>query len=214
MKNLLLILSCLLLLSSSLMAQEKTMAETADADTKKGYQVGDAIEDFELKNIDGNMVSLKNIEEAKGYIVVFSCNHCPYVVAYEDRMIDLHKKYAPQGYPIVAINPNDLERVPGDSFEAMQERAKEKSFPFYYLRDDDQSIAQRFGATRTPHVYLVQNEADKMVVKYIGAIDDSAFDAEVVEEKYLETALDAVMKGEAPDPNFTKAIGCTIKWAE
>ena len=175
----------------------------------EGYQVGDTARDFNLKNIDGKMRSLAGIENAKGYIVIFTCNHCPYAIAYEDRIIDLNKKYAPLGYPVVAINPNDVVKQPDDSFEKMQMRAKEKSFTFPYLYDDTQEIAKAFGATRTPHVYLLDKNR---VVRYIGAIDDNHEDATEVKEKYLENAINALRNGQTVAVPQTKAIGCTIKW--
>jgi len=175
-----------------------------------GYHVGDTATDFSLKNIDGEMVSLADYEDAKGYIVTFTCNHCPYAVMYEDRLIDIHNKYAPKGYPVVAINPNDPAAQPDDSYKMMQKRAEEKGFPFAYLFDEGQKIYPVYGATKTPHVFLL--DADRKV-KYIGAIDDSPRDADAVEEKYLEDAIMAIEGGKNPDPSSTKAIGCSIKTA-
>ncbi|MFZ4634927.1 MAG: thioredoxin family protein [Saprospiraceae bacterium] len=175
----------------------------------EGYQVGDTARDFNLKNIDGNMLSLAGVQNAKGYIVIFTCNHCPYAIAYEDRIIDLNKRYAPLGYPVVAINPNDVVRQPDDSFEKMKVRATEKGFTFPYLYDDTQEIAKAFGATRTPHVYLLDKNR---VVRYIGAIDDNHEDATEVKEKYLENAINALRNGQPVAVPQTKAIGCTIKW--
>jgi len=176
--------------------------------TGKGYQVGDKAADFKLKNVDGTMMSLADMKDAKGYIVTFTCNHCPYSVLYEDRLINLHNEMAAKGYPVVAINPNDPKVQPEDSFEGMQERSKEKKFPFAYLFDDNQQVYPLFGATRTPHVFLLDKE---MVVQYIGAIDNNAKDPEAVTINYVEDAIMALEKGEKPDPNFTKAIGCSIK---
>ncbi len=172
---------------------------------------GDEAPDFKLKNIDGNMISLDDFNTEKGIILIFTCNHCPYAVAYEDRIIDLNDKYAPKGYPVVAINPNDPAVVPEDSFEKMQERANEKGFDFPYLFDEGQKVFPQYGATRTPHIFLIQNEGNKSIVRYIGAIDDNYKDASAVEEKFLENAIAAIEKGETPDPASTKAIGCTIK---
>ena len=123
-----------------------------------GYHVGDNIADFSLKNIDGKNVSLANYTKAKGFIIVFTCNHCPYAKAYEDRIIALDKKYAALGYPVIAINPNDAIQYPEDNFEAMQVRSKEKKFNFPYLYDESQKIAKQFGATKTPHVFIVQKQ--------------------------------------------------------
>ena len=176
------------------------------------YKVGDKVADFSLKNVDGKMVSLSGQSNAKGAIVIFTCNHCPFSKAYEDRIIELHKKYAAKGYPVVAINPNDKDKSPDDSFEKMQERAKEKAFPFPYLYDETQNTAKTFGAARTPHVFIVQKEQKDWVVKYIGAIDNNTEDASKADKKYAEDALAALLAGKNPEVAETKAIGCTIKW--
>ncbi len=172
------------------------------------YKIGEQATDFSLKNIDGKMVSLASLKGVKGYIVIFTCNTCPYAVMYEDRIIELHNKFAPLGYPVVAINPNDPEVKPGDSFAAMQARAKEKSFPFNYLFDEKQNVYPAFGAVRTPHVFLL--DANRYI-RYIGAIDDNAQDASAVTTFYLQDAIMALQAGNNPDPSETKAIGCTIK---
>jgi peroxiredoxin len=173
-----------------------------------GYKIGDQAADFSLKNVDGSMVSLASMKGVNGYIVIFTCNTCPYAQMYEDRIIALHNKYASQGYPVVAINPNDPEVKAGDDFASMQARAKEKKFPFKYLFDEGQKVYPQYGATRTPHVYLL--DANRYV-RYIGAIDDNAQDASAVTVKYVENAIAALKAGNNPDPAETKAIGCTIK---
>lgn len=174
-----------------------------------GYQVGDVAADFNLKNaIDDNSVSLKSYEGVKGYIVAFTCNSCPYAVMYEDRLIELHKKYAPQGYPVVAINPNDPGVQAGDSYALMKKRAADKKFPFKYLFDEGQKVYPLYGATRTPHIYLLDSDR---VVRYIGAIDNNAQDAKAATEHYVMNAIEALKKGEDPNPDFTKAVGCSIK---
>ncbi|MEO6131822.1 MAG: thioredoxin family protein [Saprospiraceae bacterium] len=172
------------------------------------YKVGEQAADFSLKNVDGTMVSLKDYKGVNGYIVVFTCNTCPYALMYEDRIIALHNKYAAQGYPVVAINPNDPSVKPGDDFASMQARAKEKNYPFKYLFDDGQKVFPAFGATRTPHVYLLDSNR---YLRYIGAIDDNAQNPNEVTVKYLENAITALKAGNNPDPSETKAIGCTIK---
>ena len=180
-----------------------------------GYQVGDTARDFKLKNVDGKMVSMADYKDAKGFIVTFTCNTCPYSVAYEDRIIALHNKYAPKGYPVIAINPNDVAASPKDSYADMQQRAKEKNFPFPYLHDETQEITRTYGATRTPHLYIVQKQPDgKYKVAYIGTIDDNSRDAAKVEKKYAEAALDELVAGKPISQPTTKAIGCTIKWKE
>lgn len=174
-----------------------------------GYSVGDVATDFSLQNaIDDSWVSLSDYEDVNGYIVIFTCNTCPYAVMYEDRIIDLHNTFAPQGYPVVAINPNDPDVKAGDSYTAMKERADDKDFPFPYLLDAEQAVFPVYGATRTPHVFLLDNAR---VVHYIGAIDDNPKDAESVTKPYVAMAIEAIEKGETADPSETVAIGCTIK---
>ena len=176
-----------------------------------GYKVGDTARDFSLKNVDGKLVSLAGIKDAKGYIVVFTCNACPYAKAYEDRIIALHKKYESLGYPVVAINSNDKNVQPADSYDNMQKRSKEKQYGFAYLYDETQEIAKSYGATRTPHVYLLDNNR---VVRYIGAIDDNSEEPDQVKEKYLENAVEALRAGKEVSVKETKAIGCSIKWKQ
>ncbi len=177
----------------------------------EGYDVGDVVEDFSLKNINGKMVSLADYQDAKGFILTFTCNTCPFAIAYEDRIIALDKKYAAKGYPVIAINPNNPDVKPGDDFKAMQQRAKEKGFTFPYLVDEGQKVYPKFGATKTPHNYVLQKTSKGLVVKYIGAIDDSSRNPAAVSETYLEDAVDALLNGEEIKIKKTKAIGCTIK---
>lgn len=183
----------------------------AIASFAQGYQVGDVATDFRLKNVDGKYVSMADYPDAKGFIVIFSCNHCPYVVAYEDRMIELHNEFAPKGFPLIAINSNDPEVQPQDSYELMQVRASEKDFPFPYVFDEGQKVLPHYGATRTPHVFLLERAGGELKVAYIGAIDDNYQDASAVKENYLANAIEALMNGQRPEPDFTRAIGCTIK---
>lgn len=191
-----------------------SMHAMVSAQDSQGFGIGDTAKDFNLKTTDGSSVSLKGLDGAKGAIVIFSCNTCPYVVAYEDRMIALHNKYAPQGYPVIAINSNDAKASPGDSFEKMQERAREKGFTFPYAYDQSQEVIKTYGGTRTPHVYLLQKEGSEFVVKYIGAIDNNYQDASAVTERYVEDAISAMMEGKPVANQTTKAIGCTIKWTK
>ena len=178
----------------------------------QGYKIGDVATDFNLKNIDGKMVKMADDKAAKGFVVIFTCNHCPYAVAYEDRIVALDKKYRPLGYPVIAINPNDAMAYPADSFEAMQKRAKDKGFTFPYLVDETQQVAKTYGATKTPHVYLLQKNNNKLVVKYIGTIDDNYQEADEVKEPYLANAIKALLSGKEIAPAETKAVGCSIKW--
>jgi peroxiredoxin len=182
-------------------------AQVVDSDL-----IGKTAPAFNLKNIDGKMVSLNNYTDAKGVIVIFTCNHCPYSKMYEDRIVALDAKFKGQGFPVVAINPNDPTQYPEDDLANMKKRAKKKGFTFPYLVDDSQDIAKAYGATRTPHVYLVQNQGGNFVVSYVGAIDDNAQDEKGVGTKFLEDAIAKISAGQSPEPAHTKAVGCGIKW--
>lgn len=177
----------------------------------QGYRVGDLASDFKLENIDHKFYSFKDFPNAKGFIVVFTCNHCPYAQAYQGRLIEIDKKYKPLGYPVIAVNPNDPDLEPEDSFDNMAKRSKEMGYTFPYLFDSDQAIYRTFGATKTPHVYLLQKSGINLIVKYIGAIDDNYKDAAMVTQPYLTNAIDALLSGKQPNPSNTKAIGCSIK---
>ncbi|WP_036383113.1 thioredoxin family protein [Muricauda sp. MAR_2010_75] len=176
-----------------------------------GYRIGDIATDFSLKNIDGKMVSLSDYENAKGFLVIFTCNTCPYAKAYEDRIIALDKEYKAKGVPVIAINPNNPEIQSGDSFEKMKQRAADKGFTFPYLLDEGQEVFPQYGATRTPHVYLLEKTSQGNVVRYIGAIDDNYQDASKVEDTFVEDAVDAMLAGQEIEVKTTRAIGCTIK---
>lgn len=176
----------------------------------KGYAPGDIAEDFSLKNIDGEMVSMADYEEAKGFVVIFTCNHCPFSIDYEDRIIALDKAYKEKGYPVIAINPNDPELNEEDSYALMQTRAEEKGFTFPYLFDETQEVFPKYGAKKTPHCYVLQKSEAGLKVSYVGAFDDSRA-ADEVEKKYVENALTALMEGNQPDPNEADAFGCSIK---
>ena len=184
----------------------------------QGYEVGDEAIGFKLRNASntvngiGEMVSLADYKNGQGYIVIFTCNHCPFSQAYEDKIIELHKKYAPKGYPVIAISSNDAEAIPDDSYANMKIRSKEKGFNFAYLFDETQEIARVYGPTKTPHVYVLEKKGGKKYVRYIGAIDDNTYNVNKVEEKYLENAVGALLKGEKVKKTFTRAVGCSIKW--
>ncbi len=176
-----------------------------------GYHIGDIATDFELENINGEMVSLADYTDAEGFIVIFTCNTCPYAVAYEDRIIELDQKYAAKGYPVIAIMPNNTDVKPGDSMDNMKKRAASKGFTFPYLIDKGQKIYPQYGATKTPHVYVLQKTDKGNRVEYIGAIDDNYKDASMVNTKYVENAVDALLDGKAVPETKTRAIGCSIK---
>jgi len=215
MKKLLLISMALALVSFTGQSGNNagSINKTEEETGTRGVKVGEKAPDFKLKNIDGKEYSFENIKDGKGnkpkgYIVIFTCNTCPIAKANEQRIIQLHEKYASKGYPVVAIQPNDPNVMPGDSFEAMKSNAKEKGFDFLYLFDDGQEVYPKYGATKTPEVYLVDSN---LTVRYHGAIDDNARDEESVKEKFLENAIKSIDEGKDPKPATTKAVGCGIK---
>jgi len=187
------------------------MVAWKSADTT-GYKVGDVAADFKLKNVDGKMVSLANYKSAKGFIVVFTCNHCPYAKAYESRIMDLDKMYAAKGYPVIAISPNDPVSEPADSFDNMKKLAAQKGYSFPYTIDETQDVTRMYGAKATPHAYVLQKTAKGNVVQYIGAIDNDTENTNPAKVKYVETAVNALLSGKTIETTSTKAIGCTIKW--
>lgn len=176
-----------------------------------GYKVGDEATDFKLKNVDGKWVSLSDYKTAKGFIVIFTCNECPYAKGYENRIIALDKKYKPLGYPVIAINPSDPVKQPVDALPMMQKRAKEKGFTFPYLADEGQHVYPQYGALRTPHVFVLQKETAKNIVRYIGAIDNNHEDANDVSARYVEDAVNALLTNKKIAVETTVAVGCGIK---
>jgi len=191
----------------------QAISNTEKMDKYLGVKVGDKAPAFELKGVDDQLYSFENIKDAngetpKGFVVTFTCNTCPYAVGYEDRLIDLHNKLSPMGYPLVAIQTNDPELKPGDSFDEMKKRHAEKGFPFIYLNDDGQKVYPQYGAKKTPEIYLVDGD---QIVRYHGAIDDNAQHPNAVTINYVENAVAAIEAGQNPDPADVKAIGCSIK---
>ncbi|WP_108807782.1 thioredoxin family protein [Aquimarina spinulae] len=207
MKTLKILVGVAFVIAISAFALDKVSSAKID----KGYSIGDVATDFKLKNVDNSLVSLEDYKDAKGFIVVFTCNHCPYSVAYEDRIIVLDATFKTKGYPVVAINPNNPKAYPDDSFDNMQIRAKDKGFTFPYLFDDGQKIYPQYGATKTPHVYVLEKTPQGNIVRYIGAIDNNYKDASAADQKYVEDAVNALLKGEKVPVEVTKAIGCSIK---
>jgi peroxiredoxin len=176
----------------------------------KSLPLGSTAPAFELKNVDGEMISLAQYAAVPAVCVVFTCNHCPFAKAYEQRLISLQKTYAADQVKFILINPNDPKIKPDDSFEKMIKRAQEKSYPFPYLVDETQNIARAYGAFRTPEVYLFDPNR-KLVYK--GLIDDNTEEKEV-RHSHLRNAIDHLLAGEVSQiqPDSTKAFGCTIKW--
>ncbi len=176
------------------------------------YVLGSKVDDFTLKNIDGTMISLSSYTKNDGVVIVFTCNHCPYSKLYEDRIVALDASMKKKKYSLLAINPNDPIAYPDDSFENMIVRAKEKKFTFPYVIDETQEIAKKFGATRTPHFFILKKVNNSFEIAYIGALDDNAQEPDSVTVNYVEKAVDAIQKGDKVEPTSTKAIGCSIKW--
>ena len=168
--------------------------------------VGDKAPEFKLLNTDGKMVALSDYSNEDGVILVFTCNHCPYAKLYEQRIIDLNKKYQSKNYPVVAINPNDSVAYKVDGYSYMVD----KQYDFPYLLDN-KGVFSEYGATKTPHIFLLKSKGDQFEVAYIGAIDDNPQEASEVKEKYLELAIQSLMEGKTPKYTSTKAIGCSIK---
>ena len=190
-----------------------TLAQTATrAQTLRGYNLGDAIADFRLKNVDGRTMSLADYQTQKGVIVVFTSNHCPFAKTYEERLIALDRRFAPQGYPVLAIMPNDPTAYEADSFERMQARAREKAYPYAYTIDENQSTARAFGATRTPQVYVLKQTNDQFILEYMGTVDDSPQDGASAQRRYVDEAVSNLLSGRPVQSPITKPIGCAIKW--
>jgi peroxiredoxin len=162
---------------------------------------------FELPGVDGQLHSLGDYSDKPALAVVWSCNHCPYVQAWEGRMIKLQREFGDRGFGLVAISSNDADAYPEDSFDAMKARAAEQGFNFDYLYDEDQSVLNAYGAERTPEVFLFDGER-RLV--YHGAIDDSR-EEDDVSERYLRDAIEAVLAGEEPPVGDTPPVGCTVK---
>ncbi|MCF0073312.1 thioredoxin family protein [Dyadobacter sp. CY261] len=179
---------------------------------QSGYQVGDVVSNFRLKNTDGNMVSLSDFVSSKGVIVIFTSNHCPFAKAYEDRIIALNNKFIGQGFPVIAINPSDPGTHQDDTFEKMKERAAAKRYGYPYLVDDAQQIARAFGAGRTPQVFVLQKSGAQFTVRYTGMIDDNPQDAGGVTKLYVDEAVSNLASGKPVVTTITKPVGCAIKW--
>jgi peroxiredoxin len=173
-------------------------------------KLGDPAPAFALSGVDGTICSLEGFAEKPILVVMFSCNHCPYVQAYEDRLVAMQRDYKDRGVQLVAINSNDAVNYPEDNLEQMVARAKDKGFNFPYLRDAAQQVARAYGATHTPQIIVFDRERR---LCYTGKIDDNWQTPQAVRRQYLREALDALLEGREPAEPSTHAIGCTIKWA-
>jgi peroxiredoxin len=168
------------------------------------------VKDFSLMNTDGKMVSLSNYPDAKGFVIVFTCNHCPFAKLYPKRFNDMTKKYKKLGVPLIAISSTDTVTYEEDSFALMVKKAKKEKFKFPYLYDNTQAVAQQFNADKTPHAFVIWKEKGEWVIKYSGAIDDNGFEPKKVQNPYIVNAVDALLANKSIDVKETKSIGCKI----
>jgi peroxiredoxin len=174
-----------------------------------GLRPGSPAPDFELPGVDGKVYSLASFKDKPIIVLMFSCNHCPYVQAWESRYVELQKDYAPKGVQVVAINSNDEGKYPEDDLAHMKSRANEKGYNFPYLRDDTQCVADTYGPVATPDFYVLDRER---VVRYRGRLDDNHKDPKAVTQRYVRDALDDLLAGRAPRLPMTPPYGCSIKW--
>ena len=174
-------------------------------------KIGSKAPDFNLLGVDNKFYSLDSFADKKILIVIFSCNHCPYVQAYEQRIISIQKEFSEKGVQIVAINSNEDKNYPEDSFDEMIKRSSEKQFNFPYLRDETQEVAKAYGATHTPEIFLFDQERK---LRYHGKIDDNWKEPEKVKYQYLRKAIEEVLEGKEVSIPETFSIGCTIKWKQ
>lgn len=173
-------------------------------------ELGQRGPEFSLPGVNDQTTVLADLlQNHRAVVVIFSCNHCPYVQAWEDRMKAIQRDYRERGVALVVIGSNDAQKYPDDDFDAMKARAEQEDFNFLYVRDESQAVARAYGATRTPHVFLLDNDG---VLRYRGAIDDNYERAQAVRKHYLRDALDAVLEGQPVKVAATEEVGCTIKW--
>lgn len=172
------------------------------------------VTDFSLKNVDGKTVSLKSFSDAKGFIVVFTCNHCPFAKLYTERLNALNKKYAALHVPLIAIASPNVFLHAEDGYPQMVETAKQKKFNFPYLFDETQDVARNFAANRTPHAFVIWKDANQWKIKYNGAIDDNGAHPQDVTKRYVEDAVNALLAGKDVAEKQTHSIGCEIQFAK
>ena len=168
------------------------------------------VQDFKLQNTDGNFISLSDYPKAKGFIIVFTCNHCPFAKLYPSRLNDLSKKYESLGVPLIAVSSTDTSIYEEDSYDKMIEKSGEEHFVFPYLYDNYQAIAKNFKAEKTPHAFVIWKLDGKWMIKYSGAIDDNGASPTLVQQHFVADAVDALLKGKAVKVNETKSLGCQI----
>ena len=192
------------LLPLALFLQSFTDPNTVKTDSKV------LIRDFQLQNVDGKMLSLSSFPDAKGFIIVFTCNHCPFAKLYPPRLNDLYKKYKALGIPLIAISSTDTLVYEEDTYPKMIQKATKEKFLFPYLFDGEQAVAKMFAAQKTPHAFVIWKEHDAWVIKYNGAIDDNGAEPEKARNRYVANAVDALLAGKDVAVTETKSIGCQI----
>ncbi|MEI6312859.1 MAG: thioredoxin family protein [Bacteroidota bacterium] len=169
---------------------------------------------FKLLNVDGKYVSLKEDPAIKGYVIIFTCNHCPYARLYTSRLNAINTYYKDKGVPLIAISSTDADTYEEDSYEKMKEKAFVEHYEFPYLYDKDQQVAKQYNAQKTPHAYVIWNEKGKWVIKYNGAIDDNATNEELVKVSFVKSAIDSLLVGKVVQIKETKSIGCQIHFTK
>lgn len=172
-------------------------------------EIGSKAPNFDLPGVDGKNHSLASAKNSRVLVIAFWCNHCPYVVGSEDRLNKFYADYSPRGVEVIAINSNETENHPADSFDHMKQRAAERHFKFPYLRDESQEIARAYGALRTPHFYVFDAER---VLRYTGRMDDNPRTPGAEKTHELRDAVDALLAGKKPLVELTNPIGCNVKW--
>jgi peroxiredoxin len=176
------------------------------------YQVGSIIKDFSLPDVSNKTISLSDYKGAKGFIIVFTSNSCPFSKLYEQRLAELNQMYKERGYHLIAINSNDPQRYPDDSFENMKLKAKEINIDYPYLFDEEQKIGALFNPQKTPQAFIVNVENHLYKIAYSGAIDDNASDTKTVKTKFVEKALEDLLSGNKVSVTTSKPVGCMVKW--
>lgn len=173
-----------------------------------------SVENFTLPNVDGKSVSLSDHSGKKAIVVIFSSNHCVYSKKYEDRIISMANQFKGQSVSFILINSNDAAISEEESFEVMKQRAQSKKYPFPYLQDKTQSVAKQFNAKKNPQAFLLSPSEGAFSLIYSGSIDDNALMPDKVENHYLKSAIEGILKGQKPGEAQTDPIGCSIKWKD
>lgn len=201
----LLILSLVIL--SNLSFSQNLLDTVLDTDSSKF-----TIHDFRLKSTSGNEVSLSDYPDAKGFIIIFTSNHCPFAKLYPERLNELYETYLPQQIPLLAVRSTQPELMPDDSFEKMEKLAKKQNLRYPFLADDTQEVARNFHADKTPHAFVIWKEKNQWVIKYSGAIDNNGAEPEKVTHSYVKEAIEALLEGKEVAIPETKTVGCQIKF--